>query len=132
MFTSNRSLVKVESTQLLSVLHLLDEALGWLEARQVVSRNGKGGVLGDVACSLGCTVLDVEATETTQVNTLLLIDEALLHFLHESLHYSANFLLWHTSRDGNFVYDVCFGHFLIFFFILLIYLKSVCKDTSFL
>ena len=122
----------MEFTQLLSVLHFLDEALGWLEARQVVSWDGKSGVLGDVTGSLGCTVLDVEATETTQVNILLLLDEALLHLLHESLHYNANFLLWHASRDSYLVYDVCFGHFLIFFVILLIYLKSVCKDTSFL
>ena len=67
---------------LLSVLHLLDEALRWLEAWQIVSWDGESGVLRDVASGFSCTVLDVEATEATQVNILLVMDEALLYLLH--------------------------------------------------
>ena len=101
---------------LLSVLHLLDEALRWLEAWQVVSWDGESSVLRDVASGLSCTVLDVEATEATQVNILLVLDEALLHLLHERLYYYANFLLSHTSSDCYFIYDICFGHFSSFIY----------------
>ena len=101
---------------LLSVLHLLDEALRWLEAWQVVSWDGESGVLRDVASGLSCTVLDVEATEATQVNILLVLDEALLYLLHERLYYYANFLLSHTSSDCYFIYDICFGNFSSFIY----------------
>ena len=117
---------------LLSVLHLLDEALRWLETWQVVSWDSESCVLRDVASGLSCTVLDVEATEATQVNILLVLDEALLYLLHERLYYYANFLLSHTSSDCYFIDDICFGHFSSFIYFILNNLKSVCKDTSFL
>ena len=101
---------------LLSVLHLLDEALRWLEAWQVVSWDGECCVLRDVASGLSGTVLDVEATEATQVNILLVLDKALLHLLHERLYYYANFLLSHTSSDCYFIYDICFSHFSSFIY----------------
>ena len=59
---------------LLSVLHLLDEALCWLEAWQVVSWDSESSILRDIASGLCCTVLDVEAAEATQVNVLLVLD----------------------------------------------------------
>ena len=117
---------------LLGVLHLLYEALCWLEAWKVVSWDSEGCVLGDVTSGLGCTVLDVEAAETTQVYVLLVLDEALLHLFHERLHYHAYFFLWHSCGDCYFVNDICFGHFFFYLLLYFNYLKSVCKDTSFL
>ena len=100
---------------LLSVLHLLDEALRWLEAWQVVSWDSESGVLRDVASGLSCTVLDVEAAEATQVYIVLLFDEALLNLFHKSLYYSTYFFLRHTSSDSYLINDICFGHFFIFY-----------------
>ena len=101
---------------LLSVLHLLDEALCWLEAWQVVSWDSESSILRDIASGLCCTVLDVEATEATQVNVLLVLDEALLYLLHERLYYHANFFLSHTSSDCYLINDICFGHFSSFIY----------------
>ena len=119
---------------LLSVLHLLDEALRWLEAWQVVSWDSESGVLRDVASGLSCTVLDVEATEATQVNILLVLDEALLHLLpsmNDSTTMLTSFLAIPVAIATSFMISALVISLLLFIFILN-NLKSVCKDTSFL
>ena len=50
---------------LLLTLHLVHENLSRLEGWNVVGSNGDGHVLANVACGLGCTVLDNEAAEAT-------------------------------------------------------------------
>ena len=92
---------------LLSVLHLLDEALCWLEAWQVVSWDGEGCVLRDVTSGLSCTVLDVEATEATQVNILLVLDEALLVadaiLVAHILRHPESILVSHPAHDDEHI-----------------------------
>ncbi len=53
------------------LFHGVDENLGRLESRDVMSGDGHGRLLGDVAGGLLSPMLDDEAAETTKVNGLL-------------------------------------------------------------
>ena len=72
---------------LLFASHALNETLGGLEARQIVCSDGNSGVLGDVACRFGSTVLDDEATKTTKVNIVFLVQQAALNCLHKAFNH---------------------------------------------
>ena len=61
--------------------------LSWLERWNVVSRNGHCCVLCDVSSSLLSSVLDDEATESTEIYWVTL-SERVLYALHECLYYS--------------------------------------------
>ena len=96
------------------LLHLLDEALGGLEARLVVSFNGDGRILLDVACCLGGTVLHDETAKATQVNILTLLQQAVLDSLHEALDNYGHVAFLQAGGFGDFVNDICLCHLSFF------------------
>ena len=52
---------------LLYLFYFVYEYLSWLESWNVVSRNSHRSVLGDVSCCLLSSMLDDEATESTEI-----------------------------------------------------------------
>ena len=73
------------SFTLLARLHLLEEALGGLVARDVVRIDLDGRVLLDVAGGLGGAMLHDKTAEASQIDVLTLFEQAVLHCLHETL-----------------------------------------------
>ena len=67
----------------LLLVHAVDETLAGLECGKVVSLDDEGGVLGDVTSRLLGAVLDDEATETAEINVLLIVGKTRADFLHE-------------------------------------------------
>ena len=52
---------------LIYLFYFVYKYLSWLESWDVVSRNSHCSILGDVSCCLLCSMLDDEATESTEV-----------------------------------------------------------------
>ena len=98
----------------LFLLHRVHKYLCGLESRDVVSRNGDGGMFGDIACGLLCAALDDEAAETTEINGLT-GDEGTLDDLCKFLNNVKYLYFFNTGCFCNFTYDVCFSHNTIIF-----------------
>ena len=120
---------------LLFASHALNETLGGLEARQIVCSDGNSGVLGDVACRFGSTVLDDEATKTTKVNIVFLVQQAALNCLHKAFNHYGNVFLLNTSLYGYLGDNICLcqSYFCCYLFYIFLPISDMeCKYTSFL
>jgi len=87
------------------------EALSGLESRNVVLGDRDGRVLRDVTSHLRCALLDDEATKTTEVYVLAVLQRA-LHAIHESLYDGHNLHLLNAGAFCDFAYDICLSHIL--------------------
>ena len=85
------------------------EALSGLESRNVVLGDRDGRVLRDVTSHLRCTLLDDEATKTTEIINVT-VYERTLHAVHEGLNASHNLHLLHAGVFSDFAYDICLSH----------------------
>ena len=109
---------------LLFALHFADEAFGRLETWEVVGCNHNCCVLRDVSCCLLCTVLHDKATETSQVNIFLSLQQTVFDSFHKCLDSSGCIFSCHTCRSNNFFYNVCFCHFILYVIVLYIFVLT--------
>ena len=89
------------------------EALCGLESRNVVLGNGDGGVLRDVASYLLSALLYDEATKTTEVNVLAVLQRA-LNALHKGLNDGHHLDLLYAGALSDFANDICLSHIFVF------------------
>ena len=94
-----------------------------------MSRDGKCGVLRDVACGLCGSVFDVETSEAAKIYILFLLYKAGFYLLHESLYYNADVSFGQSSCNRHLVNDICFSH--ISFIFLFINLNRCAKIQVF-
>ena len=93
----------------LFALHLSHEALGGLEAGEVVCLNHNCGVLRDVAGSLFSAVLHHEAAESTQIY-ILFLEKTVFNALHESLNGGCYVFFRNAGCIGYLIDNVRFSH----------------------
>lgn len=87
----------------------IDETISGLEGGNVVLGDDNGGVLLDVASCLLGTLLDIEATETAEVNCFL-VHERTLNGFHECFYSSEDSGGVDSGLFGNLLYNFCFCH----------------------
>jgi hypothetical protein len=86
-----------------------NEALGGLEGRDVVCRDGNGSFAGDIAGGLLGAVLDDKATETTEVHRITCYQGTFYH-VGEFFNNCQYLRLLQTGGFGYFVYNLCLSH----------------------
>ena len=82
------------------LFYRINESFGWLESRDVVSRDCKGCLLGDVPCGFLSPVLDDEAAKTAEVNRFAINDRT-LDRLHCRLENCLNCYFFNAKRLMN-------------------------------
>jgi len=91
------------------LFHLLCEALGGLESRNIVFGNGNRRILRDVAGNLLGALLHDEAAEATKID-IVILSERRLDALHESLNDSLHLHFLNSRAFRDFAYDICLCH----------------------
>ena len=69
-----------------------------------------GGVLGNVARSLGGAVLDAECAKTTEVDSLVTLQKTGLDRAHKTFYYGCNLFLLQPRRFRYFLDNISFRH----------------------
>ena len=87
----------------------VDEALGRFESRDVVCRDGHGGLAGDIAGGLLSAMLDDETAETAHVNGVA-SNEGTLNYVCEFFDGSEYLSFLETSGFCHFVNNFCLSH----------------------
>ena len=96
------------------LFHLLCEALGGLESRNIVFGNGNRRILRDVAGNLLGALLHDEAAEATKID-IVILSERRLDALHESLNDSLHLHFLHSGALSDFAYDISLCHIFMLF-----------------
>ena len=91
------------------LFHFRGEALRGLERRNVVFGNRNGRIFRNVAGYLLGAFLHDETAETAQVDVVVL-DERILHALHERLDDGLHLHLLDTGAFSDFADDICLSH----------------------
>jgi hypothetical protein len=95
--------------KLFGFLHSVHKGLAGLEGRDIVSGDGDGFVLGNIAGRLGSSFFDDETSKTSQINVLTshhgILDRRHKHF-NDGLHT----VLVKTGLVGNLIHDISFSH----------------------
>ena len=101
--------------RLLSVLFhglfcdFLLERVGWLESRDIVSRNNQGCILADIAGYLLCTGLDDKRAEATEIDVLAM-RKAVFYDGHKLFYNRKHCGSISAGCPGDLVNYICFSH----------------------
>ena len=99
---------------LLAVLDLVYEDLGRLKAGNKMFVNHQSGIARDIAGDFLFAFLIDETAKAPDIN-IVAVCHGILHHTEKSLHRCSYISLVHPGLFGDFVYYICFSHFVFFF-----------------
>jgi hypothetical protein len=108
--TSLKKLFFCSLFNLLAVLDLVYEDLGWLKARDKMLLNHKSSVSGNIPGDLTFAFLVDEAAKPTDINVVT-VRHGVLYNTKKSLHRCSHVSFIHSGLLRDLVYYICFSHF---------------------
>lgn len=98
---------------LLTILDLVYKDLGRLKTGDKMFFNNQRSIPGNVPCNLPFPLFVYETAKATDIDVVA-VRHGIFHHTEESLYGCRHVSLIHSSLFGDFVYYICFSHFVYF------------------